>query len=546
MSNSFSPVSRRGFLNRAGAAGAAVATWVASLPSLTEAAQEDSIPDPNHIQRHGAGGFRVLPNGEDDHDNLEWALTHTTPGGTVKLVRGTYKIGRPVVVPDFDGALVGMGANRTTITVTDELSLELWEAPGGGKDLGHPVPPPFPRAEVDGALTKTPPVYIQFYKTPLEEGEHPAARANSITLKKFGCRGSSYADFWALGDETVCIAIFNSFDWNDPEGAPEPTRQDVTVSGLLVDGYTSPIYGPFENACSCVTILGAPVLTSNYDLNGDIDGDAFGAANGGVLSATPAEGDVTIKSSTFRNCRFGPNIIGFKNGRIKLEDLETDGCKANCVGVYDVSNADVFFSDNNLVCDSFLLPPELANGETDVPSSLGCTVAIQGIGAAVGFPFNARHAELSFDETAHAAHPEAGPLGTWRPQGLEAAPQPSTYTVEANSCECTETPNTYCVHLVDAVNGAYGSSTLIVDGVRGNSCSKCETCISLEHVDEATLVDNDCVSLGFGIELHNTFGTEIEDNTFTFPKSDEGCEIRVLALGDKIDLSRVVPGAGSC
>jgi hypothetical protein len=47
----------------------------------------------------------------DDHDNVEGALPHTVSGGTVRLVPGTYEIGSPILVPDFDGRLVG-AANR--------------------------------------------------------------------------------------------------------------------------------------------------------------------------------------------------------------------------------------------------------------------------------------------------------------------------------------------------------------------------------------------------------------------------------------------------
>lgn len=94
-------------------------------------------PDSAHLFRRGRG-WKVLPNGLDDHDNLEWVLRNTDKGGVVRLVSGTYKIGRPVIVPDFDGTLRGAGAAHTTVTCTDEFSYEIWEAPGGGKELGEP------------------------------------------------------------------------------------------------------------------------------------------------------------------------------------------------------------------------------------------------------------------------------------------------------------------------------------------------------------------------------------------------------------------------
>lgn len=73
-----------------------------------------------------------------------------------------------------------------------------------------------------------------------------------------------------------------------------------------------------------------------------------------------------------------------------------------------------------------------------------------------------------------------------------------------------------------------------------------ETCISLEHVEQAEVMDNQCSGQAFGVELHNAPDVELSNNSFDFPPGEPGCEIRVLSLGEKIDLSRVVPGAGVC
>jgi hypothetical protein len=183
------PISRRRFLGRVGAVGAVAGTAVAAStlkaqPQLAgawpdddewldglESGLADSIhwapsPDPRHLKRRGRG-WNVLPTGRDDHDNIEWALRNTAAGGIVKLAPGIFKVGGPIIVPNFNGALVGSGTARTTMTCTDEFSYEVWEAPGGGKDRGEPLPPPFPRLPVDGSATKSPPVLISFYKTPL-------------------------------------------------------------------------------------------------------------------------------------------------------------------------------------------------------------------------------------------------------------------------------------------------------------------------------------------------------------------------------------------
>jgi hypothetical protein len=93
------------------------------------------------------------------------------------------KVGKPVVVADFNGTLAGAGASFTTMTCTDDFNYELWES------LGSPgSPPPFPRVSVNGSTMKTAPVLIQFYKTPLVPGEDPAAPANRIEIRNLRCR----------------------------------------------------------------------------------------------------------------------------------------------------------------------------------------------------------------------------------------------------------------------------------------------------------------------------------------------------------------------
>jgi hypothetical protein len=486
----------------------------------------------------------VLPTGRDDHDNLEWALRNTAPGGIVKLTPGTYKIGSPIVVPNFDGELVGAGTTRTTLTCTDEFSYEVWEAPAGGKKRGKPRPRPFPRVSVEGSATRTPPALISFYKTPLQAGENAADRANRIVVRNLRCRGAMIGELWAFGDEVLCINIINSIDWHNPERAPATTRQDVLISGVEVDGYSTPAFGPFENACACITVLGGVILTSNYDLDGVVDGDALGIANGGLLGVTPAEGQVTFRSCTFRNCRVGPGVVGYRDGLIMFENVSTDGCRGNCLQILDVSDCRVLVRGNDLRCDSFILPPVLVGGATGVPSSLGCVAVLQGLPAAIGFPQNVRWHTLANDPAAHQRHPEAGPLGTWRPLGPSSAPRQSEYRIVENSCESSVTPSTYCLHVIDVAKLAFGFATVRAL-VYGNDCTGSETCIGLEHLENVRAIHNQCASQSFGIELHNSPGVRVADNSFEFTQG-AGCEVRILQLGEKIDFSRVLPGAGAC
>ena len=50
----------------------------------------------------------------------------------------------------------------------------------------------------------------------------------------------------------------------------------------------------------------------------------------------------------------------------------------------DASDARVTVRDNDLGCDAILFPG------TDIPSSLGCVVVVQGLAASIGFPFKLR------------------------------------------------------------------------------------------------------------------------------------------------------------
>ncbi|MEL7547700.1 MAG: hypothetical protein AAGJ84_13685 [Pseudomonadota bacterium] len=503
-----------------------------------------TIPDRQHIKRRGRG-WQVRPTGSDDKANLEWALRNTPPGGIVRLTHGTFKIGSPIVVADFDGRLVGRGSNSTTVTCTDEFSLEIWEAPGGGRDRGEPKPPPFPRVPVNGSKTKTPPALFEFYKTPLQPGERVVDRATKIEVRGIRCRGAMIGELWAFGDEVLCINVLNSFDWHDPEARQQTTRQDFEMSDVEVDGYRSAEFGVFENACACITVAGSPISTANYNLDGETDGDAFGLSNGGLLEFVPAPGDVTMESCLFRNCRLGPGVVGYKDGRALFSEITTDGCRGNCLQIIDNSNMTVIVRDCDLFCDSFILPPQLVGGIEGLPSSQGCVIALQGSGAAIGYPSNLQWFQLAYNQEAHDRHPEAGPLGTWRPQGPQAAPQRSNVIMIDNTCRSSRTANTYCFHAADLSNFAFSQSTLRTI-ISNNDCTDSETCISLEHIDRARVRRNECSSLAFGIELHNSPDVVIRNNQFSFTGGEPGCEIRSLNAGAKLDLSRVVPGAGVC
>jgi hypothetical protein len=111
-------------------------------------------------------------------------------------------------------------------------------------------------------------------------------------------------------------------------------------------------------------------------------------------------------------------------------------------------------------------------------------------------------------------------------------------------CRSSETANTYCFHVVDLSYAAFGLASISAK-IANSGCRDSQTCISLEHVTQAQVWRNDCASQEFGVELHGSPNVEVRDNSFSF-STGGGCEIRVLASGEKVDLSRVHPGAGGC
>jgi hypothetical protein len=532
------PIARREFV------GSVASTAIVGPMLAQQAMAEDGSkanPDGVHVISR-RWGWLVLPTGGDDHDNLEWALRHTPRGGVVRLVRGTYKVGSPVIVPNFDGILEGAGTQGTTLTCTDELNYELWVNSGGAEKNR---PPDFPRVPIDGSATKSTPGMILFYKRPPEDGDDLSDHANSITVRRIRCRGAMRGEPWAFGDEVLSITVINSIDWADPGVRQVTTRQDFTLSDVDVDGFASGKFGVFGNGCACITALGGLVLTDNYDLQGAV-GDALSFQNGGLLDVTPAQGNVTIERCWFKNCRLGPGVIGYRDGIVRAIGNRTDGCRGNCLQFIDLDNMRVIVRDNHLFCDPIELPDFLTAGAAGVPSSLGCIVVAQGLTAALGMPYNVQFAALAAKERNPDDPQEFGPKGTWRPQGQASAPRSSNYWVVDNDCvSSTDTPNTYCYHLIDVAHLAFQNVALTAV-VEKNTCSGSRTCIGLDHVAGALVARNDCESRGFGIELHNCSVVGVRRNRFEFPAGDEACEIRVLQLGDKLDLSRVVEGAGTC
>ena len=423
-------ISRRAFVGQIGAVGATAGGAMMLPESAGAVPKKPPSPDPKHLKPR-RGGWMIWPSGGDDRFNIEHALRNTEPGGTVRLKRGTFKFGGAIAIPDFDGCLVGAGRDKTILTCTDAYNYELWEAPGGGKDLGDPKPPPFPRELIAGSTTRFAPGLIAFYKTPLQTGEDPADRANRIELRDMMCRGSMIGEEWCFGDEVLCISISNTIDWANPGLPLATTRQDVYISRVDAAGYHTPEFGPFGNACACINVLGGLELTDNYDLTGSVDGDALGKANGGLVGLRAAEGNVTFSDCRLSECRLGPAIAGYRDGTLIFENVSTNRCRADCLRFFDNSNCEEIVRDCDLNCNSFTLPPEYAPaGIPNQPSSLGCVLSIQGAESVFGFPQNIQWLTLAFSPTARAAavaagHPEAAgwPAGSWRPAGVAKFPR---------------------------------------------------------------------------------------------------------------------------
>jgi hypothetical protein len=129
--------------------------------------------------------------------------------------------------------------------------------------------------------------------------------------------------------------------------------------------------------------------------------------------------------------------------------------------------------------------------------------------------------------------------------GPAYAPTPSTLVVSDNRCKSSQTPFTYCFHVADLTNAAFGM-TSIDPVIKDNSCEDSETCVSFEFVAGGVVKNNDCASQAYGVELHGSPAAEVASNNFDFPDGVDGCEIRMLPPGSKMGLSFVLPGAGSC
>ncbi len=99
--------------------------------------------------------------------------------------------------------------------------------------------------------------------------------------------------------------------------------------------------------------------------------------------------------------------------------------------------------------------------------------------------------------------------------------------------------------MADLANLAFGYPT-IAARIAGNDCVDSQTCVGLEHIENGLVLQNRCSSQAVGVELHDSAAVIVKNNRFDFAAGVDGCEVLSLSLGDKIDLSRVKPGAGTC
>ena len=114
--------------------------------------------------------------------------------------------GSPILVPDFDGRLVGAGAARTTITCTESSATSFGRPREAARTGTSRHRRRFPAGQSrDRRLDR--PSLINFYKTPLQPGERPERRANRIEIRDIRCRGAMKGELWAFGDEVLCINV---------------------------------------------------------------------------------------------------------------------------------------------------------------------------------------------------------------------------------------------------------------------------------------------------------------------------------------------------
>ena len=285
----------------------------------------------------------------------------------------------------------------------------------------EPPPPPFPRRPFEGSTTRS--ARVLSTSTDAVATRERRRRANRIEIRDIRCRGAMKGELrWRRGAVHQYRQQRGLAPPGERAGHDAPGRGDI---GLEVDSYSTPSF--VLRDCMPASPFWRP----------DPDVELRFGGRRERRRARPRERRTARRHARgrrrhvqivhvqelpprTRRCRSQEQPLALRENLYRRlpRQLPAD-CR--CRQLPGVG------ARGNLRCDSFILPPELVGGVTDYPSSLGCVVALQGAFAAVGVPYNVRWHALANDPVAHAAHPEAGPLGTWRPLGPAAAPRGSVF-----------------------------------------------------------------------------------------------------------------------
>ena len=127
--------------------------------------------------------------------------------------------------------------------------------------------------------------------------------------------------------------------------------------------------------------------------------------------------------------------------------------------------------------------------------------------------------------------------------GPAAAPRRSVYEIADNECESAMTPNTYCIHVIDAARLAFGLETVRAL-VYGNSLRRSETCIRASTPTTEEWFSTRARARR-SVSSSQLASRDRAQQQLRVP-AERRLRMGVLELGEKIGFSRVVPGAGVC
>jgi hypothetical protein len=204
---------------------------------LSVAAAGGPNPDPDHVAVIG-NKIVIMPTGIDDTANLEWAMANVNAGGVVRLEGESFRVSEAIDAINFNGSLVGLGADKTTIHLLDGF---------GTSELLMPWPMPW------GLVLYYNPDYPQNWT-----GQAKAA-LRGFAIVADGDAGG-YPGFW--GAEVSGVYVTGDlFESGGPAPYEKPAGVDLTFEGLIFKG--SP-YAAADELHPTASTMYAPFIMERF------------------------------------------------------------------------------------------------------------------------------------------------------------------------------------------------------------------------------------------------------------------------------------------